>query len=150
MKTPVLSALLLLSLAGCAKINDASMRLVASSAPAFAMVNDTLLSGSTSLHVDRTGIVSLDASDGSGLKCMGRLRYTATRSGVILLQCSDGSEAQLNFNAVQETRGYGSGRTAKGPVSLTFGFEAAEAAAYLQLPAGRRLVSSPEGGARLQ
>lgn len=150
MKTPFLSMLLLSSLAGCAKINDAGMRLVASSAPAFAVVNGTWLSGSTSLHVDRTGSVSLDASDGTGLKCMGRLRYTASTSGVIHLQCSDGSGAALNFNAVQETRGYGSGHTARGPVSLAFGFEAAEAAAYLALPAGKRLVTTAGASARLE
>lgn len=143
-------AALLLCLAGCAKINDAGMRLVASSTPAFAVVNGTLLGGTVSLHVDRTGTLSLDAREGSGLKCMGRLRYTATQSGVVNLQCSDGTDAQLNFTAIRETSGYGSGRTAKGLASLVFGLEAADAPAYLHLPAGRRMVTAPEGGARLE
>lgn len=149
MKTSALLTLLALALAGCAKINDAGMKLVASNAPAYAVVNGTFLAGTASLYVDRSGTISLDASSG-GLKCMGRLRYTATKSGVIALQCSDGTDALLNFTAVRETSGYASGPTAAGQASLAFGFEANDAAAYLTLPRGKRLVTSPEGGARLE
>lgn len=148
MKTLALPALLLLALAGCAKINDAGMRLVASNAPAYAVVNGSVLGGTASLYVDRSGTLSLDATDGTGLKCMGRLRYTATKSGVITLQCSDGTDALLNFTAVRETSGYGSGRTASGPVSVAFGFEPADAPAYLPLPPGKRLVNPTDAAAR--
>ena len=140
-------ALLLLpfALAGCAKINEAGMRLVASNLPAFAVVGNAVLSGTASLYVDRSGTLSLDDTEGSGLKCMGRLRYTATNTGVIHLQCSNGVDAQVNFTAVRETSGYGNGRSAQGPVSLAFGFEAADAPAYLALPPGKRL-SEPATG----
>lgn len=149
MKTIPLSALLILALAGCAKVNDTGMRLLASSSPAIAVVDDTLLSGKVMLYIDRSGTVNLESSEPSALKCMGTLRYTATRSGVVNLQCSNGTQAMMNFNAIGETSGYGSGKTAKGLSTLAFGLEPADAAAYLRLPAGKRVVETQEGGLTL-
>lgn len=143
-----LSLLLLLALvsaAGCAKINDASRRLLASSAPALAIVNGSLLSGKVMVFTDRTGTVALE---GDGLSCSGHQRYTATRGGVFSLKCSDGNDVQLNFVALAETSGHARGRNARGPVSLTYGLSPSEAAAYLDIPPGQRMVSN-EAGLRL-
>lgn len=148
MKAYTTSLMLALSLAGCAKINDVGMRLISSSAPALAVVNETLLSGEVKLFTDRTGTVALNA--GGGLQCMGNMRYTASKSGAINLKCSDNTEASLSFNALSETSGFASGRGARGPASLTFGLEPAKAVAYLTLPPGKRIVTSAEGGLRLQ
>lgn len=150
MNTRLALILLPLALAGCAKLNEAGMRLVASNEPTYAVVNGALLSGTTALHVDRTGTLNLGALDDSGLKCMGRLRYTASRSGVIHLQCSDGTDAAFDFTSVRETSGHGSGRTAGGPVGLAFGFEAAQVSAYLPLPRDKRIAITAEGQARLE
>jgi hypothetical protein len=147
MKTLTLSALLILALTGCAKVNDTGMRLLASSSPALAVVDDTLLSGKVTVYIDRSGTVNLESGPLSGLKCMGTLRYTATRSGVVNLQCSNGTNALMNFNAIGETSGYGGGKTAKGLATFAFGLEPADAMAYLKLPAGKRVVETPEGPA---
>lgn len=148
MRTLTFSMLLALSLAGCAKINDVGMRLISSSAPALAVVNETLLSGEVKLFTDRTGTVALNA--GGDLQCMGNMRYTASQSGTINLKCSDGAEVSLGFKALSETSGFASGRGARGPASLTFGLEPVNATAYLTLPPGRRIVTTAEGALRLQ
>lgn len=148
MKTLTLPLLLTLSLAGCAKISDLSQRALSSTAPALAVVNETLLSGEVEFFINRTGNVRLQAD--SGLKCMGGLRYTASRAGAINLQCSDGSDVKLEFVSLSETRGHASGRSAQGPATLVYGLEPTDAAAYLTLPPGKRLVTGKEGGVRLQ
>jgi hypothetical protein len=148
MKTSSTIVLLALSLAGCAKISDLSQKVLSTTAPALAVVNETLLSGEVEFFINRTGNVTLQAD--SGLKCMGGLRYTASRNGSVNLQCSDGSDVKLEFAALSETRGHASGRGAQGPATLTYGLAPSDAAAYLVLPPGRRLVSGKEGGVRLQ
>jgi hypothetical protein len=144
--TPAL--LLALSLAGCAKISDLSQKALSSTAPALAVVNETLLRGEVEFFFDRKGTVRLQAD--AGMSCMGGLRYTASRAGTINLQCSDGSEVRLDFVALSETRGHASGRGAQGPATLAYGLAPNDAAAYLMLPPGKRLVTGKEGGMRLQ
>lgn len=141
---------ILLLLTACAKINDAGMRLVASTAPAFALIDDTLLTGKATVFVDRTGTLNLASDSAAGLQCAGNMRYTATRSGVISLQCSNGQEVLLTFTALSELSAYASGKSATGSATLTFGMEAANATPYLKLPAGKRIVTSEEGAARLE
>jgi hypothetical protein len=150
MKTIVFSLLLSFILAGCAKINDTTMQLLSSSSAAVAVVNDTVLSGKAVLFTDRSGTLSLESGTEPQLKCMGRLRYTATQTGVVSLQCSDGTDALLTFTAISETSGHGSGKTARGMARFTYGLEMAEAAAYLKLPAIKPPVTAPEGEARTQ
>lgn len=140
--------LLALSLAGCAKINDLSQRALSTSAPALAVVNETLLTGKVEFFIDRKGTVNLQAD--SGLACTGGLRYTATRNGTINLECSDGSQVKLEFVALSETRGHASGRGTRTPATLTYGMEPADAVGYLRPPSGKRLVPGKEGGLRLQ
>lgn len=149
MTAAAMAAMLLVALTGCAKINDAGKRLLASSATAVAVVNDTLLLGDAVLLLDRTGRLDLQSSPPSGLKCRGEMRYTATQTGVVNLRCSDGTETRLVFSAISDIMGFGSGSNAHGPVTFTFGMEPAAAAAYLTLPAGQRMVTSA-GGVRLE
>jgi hypothetical protein len=134
------AVLVLVSLVGCARVNDMGKRLVASSMNAVAVVNETLLEGEVTLLMDRTGRVNLAATSPSSLTCRGEMFYTATRSGVIHLRCSDGTDTRLEFGALSDISGYASGRTAHGPVTLAFGMEASAAGAYLTLPAGQRMV----------
>jgi len=150
MKSVYTSVLVALSLAGCASLNDASMSLQASTAPALAVIHDTLVAGKAVLYNDRTGTLNLESGTEPRIKCLGTLRYTSTRAGVAKLACSDGAEALMYFSVIGETRGYGSGTTAKGTASFTFGFDPSEAAAYLTPPPGKRIVTSPDGGARLE
>lgn len=133
--------LLAAALSGCAAVNDMTMRLLASSAPALAVVNDSVLSGTALLYTDRTGTLNLESPDEPMLKCMGALRYTASRSGTVNLRCSDGSAALLPFAALSETSGHGSVATARGTASFAYGLAPQDAIAYLTAPDGKRLAA---------
>lgn len=137
--------LLVLALTGCAKVSDTGMRLLATPAPAVAVIDDAVLTGKVTVFIDRTATVNLESGSPSELKCMGTMRYTATRSGVASLQCSNGADVMMNFNAIGEASGYGSGKTANGLASFAFGMAPADAAAYLKPPAGKRVVATPTG-----
>lgn len=145
MKLLALSALLALTVTGCAKVSDTGMRLLATPAQTLAVIEDTVLTGKVTVYIDRTATVNLESAPLGGLKCMGTMRYTATRSGVASLQCSNGADVMMTFNAIGEASGYGSGKTAKGLASFAFGMDPADAAAYLKPPAGKRLVLTATG-----
>lgn len=151
-------------LSACARINDAGMAVFSSTVPAIAIVNGQLLQGDMQLYPDRTGTVTLrsDAdvnstaaagplpnlvqapAKGVVASCMGRMRYTATTTGTVDLNCNDGASAGLQVNLLGETRGYGRGVTGAGDASLVFGMAPAEARAHLVVPANRQLVERAE------
>lgn len=134
------AVLVLVSLLGCARVNDMGKRLMASSMNAVAVVNETLLEGEVTVLMDRTGRLHLAAGSQSGLSCRGEMQYTATRTGVINLRCSDGTDSRLSFAALNDISGHASGSNANGPVTLAFGMETTAAAVYLSLPAGQHVV----------
>lgn len=129
-----------LLLGGCATVNDLTMRALASSAPALAVVGERVLTGEMLLYTDRSGKLQLRSEGEPALDCMGTLRYAATTSGTVNLSCSDGTQAQLRFTALGETSGYGS--TPVGPISFTYGLKPEPARAWLMPPPGKRLVVS--------
>ena len=148
MKSTAIWLITTLFLVSCAKINDTAMNLMSSSSPAVAVVNDSLLTGKVVLFTDRTGTLDLQSDKEPVLKCMGRMRYTATQSGAVNLKCSDGTDALLTFSAIGETSGHGSGKTARGTAAFTYGMDTSEAAAYLRLPAGKPVDAAPEAAAQ--
>ena len=86
------SALLVLLLCGCAKVNDTGLRLVSTSVDAWLVVNGQLLSGRVLLVPDRTGRASFATDKGEITSCSGGMRYTATYSAAIDLRCNDGTQ----------------------------------------------------------
>ena len=143
-KTLVVSLLPLAWLSGCASLNDATMGLLSSTAPALAVVDGRVLGGEVRLYTDRTGVVSLSATEAPVLDCMGSLRYTASSHGVMNLRCSNGHEAMLSFNALSETSGHARGPGPRDAASLTWGLAPGPASAWLVPPAGKRLVVSDD------
>jgi hypothetical protein len=127
-----------LLLGGCAAINDATMRALASSASAQAVIGERVVTGEMLLYTDRSGKLQLRSDVAPALSCMGALRYTATTSGAVNLSCSDGTQARLPFTALSETSGYGG--MPGGPVSFTYGLAPEPARAWLTPPPGKRLV----------
>lgn len=129
-----------LLLGGCAAVNDVTMRALATSVPALAVVGERVLTGEVLLYTDRSGKLQLRSENEPVLSCMGALRYTATSSGTVNLSCSDGRQAQLSFTALGETSGYSG--TVGGPISFTYGLAPESARAWLTPPPGKRLVVS--------
>lgn len=127
-----------LLLGACAAMNDATMRALATSTPALAVVGERVFSGEMLLYTDRSGRLQLQSGDRASVSCMGSLRYTATPSGTMNLSCSDGTRVQLPFTALGETSGHGS--LPGGSISFTYGLPPETARGWLIAPAGKRLV----------
>jgi hypothetical protein len=137
---------LALLLCGCAKVNDKTLGWFSTNVDAYAIVSGQLLTGNVALIPDRTGRLTFSADSGPVTTCAGSMRHTASNAGMIDLRCNDGTLAQLQFTLITETRGYAYGKTANGPVSLTFGLPATDARAFLTVPEGKKLLESAKGG----
>lgn len=134
-----------LGLAGCASVNDKALRLFSSDAQAFAIVNGQVLQGKMTLLPDRTGNLRLSGDKDPVTSCAGLVRYESSTAGSIDLRCNDGSAAPMRYTLLSETRGYAYGATATGAASVTFGLPPAQAAAFLTVPAGKKLSVTAEG-----
>ena len=134
---PALAATL--AFLGCAKMEARIQGWMASSVPAYAVVNGVLLEGQATIFYDRSGgTLRLSASQPSQT-CVGDLRYTATAAGKLALQCDGGVHLHMAFTATDALRGFGTGNTEQGPAAFTWGMGPADAVAYLPLPAGQRI-----------
>jgi len=136
----------LVALEGCAKLSDMGWGVLTSKVDAFAIVNQQLLVGSVYLVPDRTGRVVLGPHPESGQVCAGAMHYTGMSSGIVDLHCGEGSDGQLEFTLVSDSRGYAYGMLGSDRVSLVFGMPAHDAPAYLRPPVGRKfIVNEAEG-----
>lgn len=136
-------------LGGCARVNDAGMRMVSSTVDAYLIVNGQILTGDVRLIPDRTGLVSFSSEEGLIRNCSGGLRYTASFTADIDLHCNDGTQVALQTSLLSETRGYGYGRTAQGPASVAYGLSEEDARAFLTTPPGMVLGASATGALAL-
>jgi hypothetical protein len=143
---PVLLSLLPLLLCSCARVNDTGLRLVSTKRDAYLIVNGQLLTGTVLLAPDRTGRISFSAEKGAIAACSGSMRYTATHSGEVDVHCNDGTQVTLQTTLLGETRGYGYGRTAKGPSSVVFGMSDQDTSALLTVPPGMTLAIGADSG----
>jgi hypothetical protein len=134
-------ALLLTSstLVGCANSSGARLGLFSATAPVIAIMHSDLFTGEAVGYMDRTGTIDLQSVVDDARRCVGQFRYTGSKSGVAKVQCNDGAEAEMSFNALSALSGYGYGKTTRGPVSFTFGLTAEEASKYLTLPSGKKI-----------
>ena len=147
MRRTVVSALVALALTGCTTAGGGHMGLSTASVPVLAIMYDDLFIGEAIGHTDRTGTIDIHSTIDSGKRCVGEFRYTGSKTGVANLQCNDGADARVSFNALSLLSGYGYGRTSRGPVSFTYGLTPEEAGKYLTLPTGKRIVHQPSGPA---
>jgi hypothetical protein len=113
--------------------------------PVIAILHDDLFVGEAIGYLNRTGTIDLQSVLDPKIKCVGSFRYTGLKAGLADMKCDDGVEASLSFNALSVFSGYGAGSTPKGPASFTFGLDPTEAASYLTLPQGKRLIKGSEG-----
>jgi hypothetical protein len=134
---PALAATL--ALLGCAKMEARIQGWMASSVPAYAVVNGVLLEGQATIFNDRSGGTLRLAARQPSQTCVGDLRYTATAAGSLALHCEGGVHLRMAFTATDALRGFGTGTTEEGPAAFTWGMAPADASAYLPLPAGQRM-----------
>ena len=153
--------LVALSLTACTTITEKARDLLASGADAYAVVDGRVLMGDASFYSDRDARVQVQSTDEPSLSCYGPLRFTATTSGVVEFNCSNGRTATVYFQALGPLSGAGRGvlddvplgtNTANGAKPkpefvLTYGLAPGKAAGYLAVPADRLVPPKPADAA---
>jgi hypothetical protein len=142
--TRFLAACAVLLTAGCAMVNDTSLRMVSTKVDAYLLVNKQWLTGDVLLIPNRTGRASFTATQGDITRCSGSMRYTGSYTADLDLHCNDGTQVTLDAQLQGETRGYGYGATAQGPASIAFGMDEDEAHAFMgRLPQSEAKPEAP-------
>jgi hypothetical protein len=148
-RTLIASVVLWFTVTGAVNGGEVRMGLLSVTLPVIAILHDDLFVGEAVGYLDRSGTIDLRSVLDPKTKCVGSFRYTGLKTGVADMQCDDGAEARLSFNALSAFSGYGFGSTPRGPASFTFGLDPDEAASHLALPQGKRLIERI-GGLRLE
>ena len=115
-------------------------------APVYGIVGDDgeIYTGTATGGMDGRGTLTLTNSRGA--RCIGTFRYVtrAMDHGIGLITCSDGDQADVQFNALSMTSGYGFGTSRSGrSVKFAFGLSREEAAQYI---GGQAAATPPPGG----
>ncbi len=146
MRSPLSTPSLALAvLCAIASQEAAAFNLFAIREPVYATVDGVLLAGEAVGHWDRTGTLTVHSTVDDTLHCDGTFHYTSLKAGVAQITCTDGSAADLAFDALGAVSGRGQGATSRGLVSFTFGLSLQDATPYLNLPKGKRIVVTAQG-----
>lgn len=134
------------ALAGCAWVDQATLKLTSTHVKAFVVVDATVLEGKVTLYPDRTGLLQADSVADSKvhMSCSGQMHYTSSKAGLLRLSCNNGTIADLNYQALDYTRGYGRIRDPDRVVSVTFGMDARESQGWLWAPTGQHVVAEDD------
>jgi phospholipid transport system substrate-binding protein len=107
--------------------------------PVIVILGGDLFVGEAERRIDGSGSIRIQASANPALTCHSEFPQDAGADDVRNMRCSDGVAATYQFRRLGPASGYGTGSTSRGPMSFTFGLDAAAAAPYLALPAGKIL-----------
>jgi hypothetical protein len=105
-----------------------------------AILADELFVGEAEGHLSGAGTLAIHAQARPDLTCKGQFTSSAVLGGSGQLHCSDGASATFRFQRLSVLRGYGSGSFSRGGMSFAYGLSAEDAAAYLKLPEGKKLI----------
>jgi hypothetical protein len=144
--SPAASALLVLS-TGLFLVSRPALafELFVAHEPVYAFVDGELFEGEAHARLNRSGKLAVQSTRNPLLRCEGTFHFTHATSGEASLQCSDGLNLQLGFEALGIASGHGHSLTTRGPLSFTFGLSPEKALPYLHLPAGKLLRKTSEG-----
>lgn len=135
--------LLALSLTGCSSINENMTDWLSSNVGAIAVLDGKILHGKATFPNEREATLQLQNGETPSLTCLGALRYTASKSGVVNFTCNDGSSSIVPFQSRSVLSGVGRGLAGKAEFALTYGLPKEKAASFLALPI-ERLTESTE------
>lgn len=157
--TAAMTTVALLQLTACATVTEKTTGWLSSNADVIALVDGRILRGEANFAREREATFQLQTSAATipSLSCFGRLRYTATSSGVVDLACSDGRTFNLVFAPLSPVSGVArdaTGGTGNSGFTLTYGLSSEKAAGYLAVPLERLVPAKPPyvapgGGASL-
>jgi hypothetical protein len=121
-------------LSGCASVGEKVGSLLASNATAIGVVDGHILRGQASFTKAREATVLLKGTAGASLSCFGPLRFNSSSSGWVDLACNNGQSTVVAFRSLTALSGAGRGMLGGHEFSFTFGLEAEQAAAFLEVP----------------
>ena len=105
-----------------------------------AILAGELFVGEAEGHLNGAGTLAIHSQRDPGITCVGDFVSSASEGGAGKLRCNDGTQATFRFERLTILRGHGSGSFSRGAMSFVYGLTATEAARYLSLPAGKRLL----------
>ena len=137
-KYSVTTLVAVLVLAGAAVPARADM--LSATRTVIAIVADELYTGEAVGHLSGAGTLTLRSQSNPAVTCRGVFTSSATHGGAGQLQCSDGTAAAFQFKRLTIFTGFGAGDFGHGSLSFVYGLGPLEAASYLKLPAGKKLM----------
>jgi len=115
--------------------------LLSSTGAVIAILADELFVGEAIGHLSGAGTLAIRSQERPELSCHGQFTSSAALGGSGRMVCSDGATATFHFQRLSVLRGYGTGNFSRGGMSFAYGLTAEEAAPYLILPMGKKLIS---------
>lgn len=132
---PLLATMLVaIVLAGCASSVQKVNGWLSSNADALATVDGRVLFGKLNFPSEREANLQMETKTGPVLACSGKLRFGATKAGLIAINCSDGRTGTLSFAAINTLSGTARGSIGSSLMNLTYGLSPDKASGYLGLP----------------
>ena len=113
---------------------------LSSTGPVIAILGGELFVGEAEGHLSGAGTIAIHSQRIPTLACAGDFTSSAALGGSGQLHCSDGTAARCRFTRLSIFNGHGSGSFSRGPMSFAYGLTAEQAAPYLTLPDGKKLV----------
>lgn len=114
--------------------------LFSATGPVIAILAGELFVGEAEGHLSGAGTLAIHSQKRPELKCLGKFTSSEELGGKGELQCTDGATAKFQFKRLSVKRGHGIGSFNGGSMSFAYGLTAEEAAPYLKLPKGKKLV----------
>jgi len=130
---------------GLAAPTGACAGFLSSTGPVIAIMGGELFVGEAEGHLGGAGTITIHSQRVPALACAGDFTSSAALGGSGQLHCSDGTVARFWFTRLSIFNGHGSGSFSRGPMSFAYGLTAEQAAPYLTLPDGKKLVSDGTG-----
>lgn len=127
-------------LIGLAASTGAGAGFLSSTGPVIAILGGELFIGEAEGHLSGAGTLAIHSQRVPSLACAGDFTSSAAQGGSGQLRCSDGTVARFWFTRLSLFNGHGSGSFSRGPMSFAYGLTAEQAAPYLTLPDGKKLV----------
>jgi hypothetical protein len=122
--------------------SPAGAQVFSATRPVIAIVAGDLYTGEAEGHLNGAGTLAIHSRKDPAQVCRGEFTSSAAHGGIGQLHCTDGSTATFRFTRLTTFTGHGVGNFGRGPFSFVYGLEHLEAAQYLTLPEGKKLLKS--------
>jgi hypothetical protein len=139
MKTPVGILLMCIGITSAAPAGSEGL---SASRAVIAIMAGELFVGLAEGSLSGGGTLLIHSQRNPALTCHGQFTSNARTGGLGQLACSDGATANFQFERLSIFRGHGTGDYSLGPMSFCYGMTPEEAAPFLKLPEGKRLMRS--------